>query len=182
MKKSKLSEAQIVAIIKEGELGAFTLDELCYRLTVKAERCLPAQKVTLVLDELAEVRGYPKKIRTDNGPEYISKIFSVWAAQHKIELSYIQLGKPAQNAYIERFNRTYREEVLDMHIFETLAEVEKITASWVYDYNNKRPHDSLANATPENFAESLGVPPGTLRECGVISNTETITNSTYERF
>ena len=90
----------------------------------------------------------------DNGPEFISSVFKKWANQHGIFIQYIQPGKPAQNGFIERFNRTYREDILDMYIFESLDEVIRITTNWIISYNNERPHESLGNQSPMEFAIS----------------------------
>ena len=122
-------------------------------LAIKIARSLPALKIIEILDDVALWRGYPRKIRTDNGPEFLAKEFVQWAKKHNIVLQRIQPGKPAQNGYIERFNRTYREEVLDMYLFGDLKEVEEITASWLVDYNNERPHEALKNMPPKIFAE-----------------------------
>ena len=72
-------------------------------------------------------------IRSDNGSELISKTLAQWADKHHVLLDFIEPGKPAQNAYIERFNRTYREEVLDLYLFHSLAEVRDITDEWMHD-------------------------------------------------
>jgi putative transposase len=87
------------------------------------------------------------------GPEFISRFFKKWAHDKGILLLHIQPGKPAQNGYIERFNRTYREEVLDMNWFGTLEEVRTITQKWMLVYNSQRPHESLAGLSPEAFAQ-----------------------------
>jgi len=122
-------------------------------LGIKASNSLPSQKVTEILDEIAMSRGYPDKIRMDNGPENISKNMKAWAKKRNIKLNYIQPGKPAQNGYIERFNRTYREEVLDMYLFRNLKEVQSITDEWIDDYNRERPHHLLRNRTPCEYAK-----------------------------
>jgi putative transposase len=121
-------------------------------LAVKAFRTLPSIRVITVLDTIAKCRGYPQKVRMDNGPENISKALKSWASAHAIELEYIQPGKPAQNGYIERFNRSYREEILDMNIFFDLDDVQEITNQWLIEYNTLRPHHSLENMTPVEFA------------------------------
>ena len=68
-------------------------------------------------------------------------------------IHYIQPGKPAQNGFIERFNRTYREAVLDMNLFHSLNEVREVTNEWLKVYNGQRPHQSLAGLPPYQFAE-----------------------------
>ena len=122
-------------------------------LGIKASRSLSAKQVIEFLDDIARSRGYPRKLRVDNGPENISKTMQLWANNHRVKLAHIQPGKPAQNGYIERFNRTYREEVLDMHLFRSIEEVQAITDQWVYEYNNERPHYSLGNLTPIEYAK-----------------------------
>ena len=88
----------------------------------------------------------------DNGPELISQRLENWAKERQIELLHIQPGKPAQNAYIERFNRTYREEVLDAYLCDDLQEVRHITENWLEDYNTIRPHEALQGLAPRPFA------------------------------
>ncbi len=109
---------------------------------------LPARSITQWLDAIARKKGYPKVIRVDNGPENISQYFRRWASLHQIDILYIQPGSPAQNAYIERFNRTYRESVLDAYQFDDLCEVKDHTAKWVYHYNHERPHQALGMQPP----------------------------------
>ena len=123
-------------------------------LLIVPSHSLPAYRVTDYLDQLALVKGYPSFLRTDNGPEFISGHFQEWAALHGIEIQFIQPGKPAQNALIERFNRTYREDILDSYLFDSLNEVEQITRQWLILYNQDRPHQSLGNLSPIQFALS----------------------------
>jgi len=127
-------------------------------LGIRAGFSLPAERVTEFLDEIAGVRGYPLELRVDNGPENISSVMSNWAAIHNVTIRFIQPGKPAQNAYIERFNRTYREEVLDMHLFHDINHVQAMTDEWLMTYNSERPHESLGNLTPYQFYEKLRMP------------------------
>ncbi len=122
-------------------------------LGIKASVSLPSKRVTEFLDSIAFSRGYPLQLRLDNGPENISKEMVAWAKKHGVHIHYIQPGKPAQNAYIERFNRTYREEVLDMYLFKNIADVQAITDTWMSEYNNERPHESLGNLTPRGYVE-----------------------------
>jgi putative transposase len=86
-------------------------------------------------------------IRMDNGPELISLALAEWAEQRNVGLEFIKPGTPTQNAYIERFNKTYRNEVLDFYLFRTLQEVREITEKWVNEYNQERPHESLGDLT-----------------------------------
>lgn len=127
-------------------------------LGIRAGFSLPAERVTEFLDEVAGIRGYPSELRVDNGPENISSVMSNWAANNNVKIKYIQPGKPAQNGYIERFNRTYREEVLDMNLFYDIDHVQSITDEWLIKYNSKRPHESLGNLTPLQFSERLRQP------------------------
>jgi len=92
----------------------------------------------------------------DNGPELISKSLVEWAETHQIQLAYIQPGKPAQNAYVERFNRTYRDDVLDANLFSSLQEVRDITEEWIEEYNAIRPHDALGGIPPYHHIAERG--------------------------
>jgi putative transposase len=123
-------------------------------LLIKASHSLPARRVTALLDQLVIRQGKPEMIRVDNGPEFMSSDFTAWAEQQDILIHYIQPGKPAQNGFIERFNRTYREEVLDMYLFDNLREVNEISGQWLKMYNHERPHESLGHQTPIDFAEA----------------------------
>ena len=87
----------------------------------------------------------------DNGPEFISSTLADWSEEHAIDLEFIQPGKPTQNSYVERFNRTYRDEVLNMYVFKTLSEVRAITEEWMDQYNEERPHDALGDLTPFEY-------------------------------
>lgn len=121
-------------------------------LRIEIDTSLPAARVVRALDELIEVRGKPRRLRMDNGPEFVSKLLADWAVRHGITLQFIQPGKPTQNAYIERFNRTYRTEVLDCYVFDTLDEVRRMTREWMHRYNHERPHESLGKIPPIRFA------------------------------
>ena len=121
-------------------------------LRIEIDTSLPAERVVRVLEELLLWRTAPKQIRMDNGPELISQRLETWAKEKQIELIHIQPGKPAQNAYIERFNRTYREDVLDAYLFDNLEEVRTITEHWLEEYNTLRPHEALQGLSPRQFA------------------------------
>lgn len=121
-------------------------------LWIEIDTSLPALRVIRVLDMIASWRGYPSQIRMDNGPELISQRLAQWAEANGVELAFIEPGKPAQNAYIERFNRTFREDVLDAYLFNTLLEVRNITEEWIEEYNAIRPHDALEGLPPYEYA------------------------------
>lgn len=121
-------------------------------LWIEVDTSLPAERVIRVLERLLFERVSPKQIRMDNGPELISQRLESWAREKHIELIHIQPGKPAQNAYIERFNRTFCEDVLDAYLFDNLEEVRAITERWLEDYNTIRPHEALQGLSPHQFA------------------------------
>jgi putative transposase len=112
---------------------------------------LPAVRVIRVLDRVAQQKGYPEKMRCDNGPEFISIALAGWAEDHGVHLDFIKPGKPTQNSYVERFNRTYRDEVLDLYLFSSLSEVRNMTSNWMKKYNEERPHDALGDMTPLEY-------------------------------
>lgn len=118
---------------------------------IEAGLSIGAMHMTELLEWIVKERGKPKAIRTDNGPEFTSSVFTNWCHNHRIEIRYIQPGKPVQNAFIERFNRTYRTEVLDASIFNNLIEVREITSDWIEHYNHNRPHESLGNLSPMQY-------------------------------
>jgi putative transposase len=120
-------------------------------LAIEVDFNLPAERVVRTLDRIAASRGYPLKLRLDNGPEFISVALADWAEQHGVALEFIKPGKPMQNGFIERFNRSYREAVLDMFVFQTLSEVREQTEKWLREYNEERPHESLGNMTPREY-------------------------------
>jgi putative transposase len=120
-------------------------------LSIDIDINLQARRVIRTLDRIALWRGYPAKLRVDNGPEWTSVLMAEWAETNGVTLEFIKPGKPMQNAFIERFNRTYRDEVLDMYIFRHLSEVRKTTEQWITEYNEQRPHDSLGTLTPREY-------------------------------
>lgn len=100
-------------------------------LAIEIDLNIAAQRVVRVLDMIVANRGYPLKMRMDNGPELALLTLAQWAKEHGIILEFIRLGKPTQNAFIERLNRTYRTEMLGFYIFRTLNEVREITERWL---------------------------------------------------
>ena len=124
-------------------------------LAIEIDTSLAAERVIRVLEEVVSWRGQPQALRLDNGPELVADRFMSWCAERGIELRYIQPGKPDQNAFIERFTRTYRTEVLNAYVFESLEQVREISADWLQSYNEERPHDALAGLPPATYRVQL---------------------------
>lgn len=120
-------------------------------LAIEVDHSLPSARVVRVLDQIAEERGYPRKLRSDNGPEFVAQALEDWAGEHGVDHQPIDPGKPTQNAYVERFNRTFREEVLSVYAFSDLDEVRDESTRWLYGYNHDRPHRSLGRQTPAGY-------------------------------
>lgn len=120
-------------------------------LAVEIDTSITGKRLIRVFERLREERGLPQVLRVDNGPEFLSGEFVAWAETAGMIIHYIQPGQPNQNAYIERFNRTYRQEVLSLYIFSSLSEVREITYWWKNDYNELRPHDALGGLTPSDL-------------------------------
>ena len=126
----------------------------CLALTV--DRGLTSEDVINTLAELFKTRGVPKCIRSDNGPEFISKAIRAWLARLGIEVLYIAPGSPWENGYVESFHSKFRDEFLNRELFETLRSAKCQTAAWREDYNHHRPHSSLNYQTPAEFAARCG--------------------------
>ncbi len=117
-------------------------------LAMEADFSLPAARVIRTLEQIIEWRGAPRMIRCDNGPEYISGALRTWAETCGIRLEYTQPGKPQQNAYIERCNRTVRYALLTQTLFESIQQVQHQTTRWLWIYNHERPNMALGGITP----------------------------------
>lgn len=117
-------------------------------LGIEVDFSLPAERVIRALEQVIEWRGCPQEIRCDNGPEYISSRLRAWAMSRNIRLRHIQPGKPQQNAYIERYNRTVRYDWLNQYIFESLEEIQEQATKWLWTYNNERPNMAIGGITP----------------------------------
>ncbi len=120
-------------------------------LAIEIEVGLSAERVVRGLDRVVAWCGYPSKLRMDNGPILISTVLADRAEDHTVDLEFIPPGKPTQNGYIERFNQTYRAQVLNMYVFKTLSEVRAIIEEWLVEYNQERPHEALGDRTPFEF-------------------------------
>ncbi|WP_100215534.1 IS3 family transposase, partial [Pseudoalteromonas maricaloris] len=123
-------------------------------LAIEVDTSLTSERVIRTLQQIIAWRGKPKQIRVDNGPEFTSTALEDWAIKNDIKLEFIEPGSPYQNGFVERFNRSYREEVLDLYLFESLQEVREITDEWLDIYNYERPHDSLGDMTPVGYLEA----------------------------
>lgn len=117
-------------------------------LAIEADHSLSSQRVIRALERVIEWRGKPKMIRSDNGPEYMSHELKNWLNKQGIKHQFIEPGKPQQNAYIERYNRTVRYDWLNQHLFNHIAEVQEHATKWLWLYNHERPN--MANG---------GIPP-----------------------
>jgi putative transposase len=119
---------------------------------ILVDRSLPAERVTEQLERLAQTRGLPETIVVDNGPEFASKELHRWAYQRRVELHFIEPGNPVQNAFIESFNGTCRDDCLNAHVFTSVEDARRKIERWRRHYNHQRPHSSLGHQTPADFA------------------------------
>ncbi|MEO1346993.1 MAG: IS3 family transposase [Pseudomonadota bacterium] len=131
-------------------------DDCCREnLCLVADTSISGQRVARELDALVRVYGKPKSIVSDNGTEFTSRAILKWANDNKVEWHYIDPGKPQQNAFIESFNGSLRDECLNEEMFDSLDDARRKLALWRYDYNNVRPHASLGNKTPAEARRTL---------------------------
>ncbi len=124
-------------------------------LTIEIDTSLPSARIIRSLEVIGSERGFPKYIRSDNGPEFISRSFRKFCCSHRIRHRRIEPGKPQQNSYIERFNRSYREDILDMYTFMNLRQARELTGDWLIEYNHDRGHCSLGGKSPVEYARSF---------------------------
>ncbi len=122
-------------------------------LAIEVDSSLLAERVIRVLNQLKDSRPLPDQIRVDNGPELVSAKLGAWCDLNGVYLHHIQKGAPTQNAYIERFNKSFRYEVLDAYLFNSLDQVRDIVHTWMIAYNEQRPHKSLGNLPPAVFRQ-----------------------------
>lgn len=123
-------------------------------LAIDVDLSMPSLRVIRSLEQVIEWRGKPAAIRCDNGPEYVSNTLITWANKHQITILYIQPGKPTQNAYVERFNRTARHEWLEMHMFESIEQAQQLATNWLWLYNNERPNMAIGGVPPKQLLKA----------------------------
>ena len=122
-------------------------------LTITMDTSLTSKRVIRELDQLIAWHGAPQKIRVDKGPEFIADALDSWAKDRNIEIKFIEKGKPYQNVYMERFNRSFREEILDAYSFTRIKEAQAMAHAWMWIYNNQRPHSALGYKPPVAFLD-----------------------------
>ena len=126
-------------------------------LASEVDTSLPARRVIQALEEIALERGYPERIVCDNGPEFRSRALDEWAYENGVSLDFIQPGKPVQNPFVESFNGKMRDECLNVHWFADVEEARSMIDEWRNDYTQVRPHSSLGNRTPSEFAAAVNM-------------------------
>lgn len=119
---------------------------------LKVSHSMSGRLVVQLLEQVAQTRGLPKAITVDNGSEFYSKAMDSWAYRNQVQLDFIRPGKPVENAFIESFNGKLRDECLNANLFFSLEDANRKLEHWRTDYNNSRPHSSLGNLTPREYA------------------------------
>jgi len=121
-------------------------------LAIEARRSAGGKEVIECLEWLFLARGVPQYIRSDNGPEFVAQAVREWLKKEGCKTIYIEPGSPWENPYIESFNGKFRDECLNMELFRNVEETQQIADNWRKEYNEFRPHSSLGNLTPKEFA------------------------------
>ena len=158
VKQEQINQSWSMDFMSDSMVGGrrfrtFNLIDDCTRevLAIEIDTSSSSKRIIRTLERVILDRGKPNIIRTDNGPEFTSKDLELWARDHEIKIQFIQPGRPMQNGYIERFNRIYRESILDAYLFFELDQVRTLTEEWMDEYNLRRPHESLGNLTPNEW-------------------------------
>lgn len=144
-------------LMRKRKVRLLTIEDRFTRegLALDPDFSLTSRRVIRTLDDISAVRGYPSRLRVDNGPENVAGAMLQWAVDHNVQLHFIDPGKPAQNAWIESFNARVRDEFLNVQAFWALPDLREAADAWLVDYNEVRPHSSLGYLTPKEFAETL---------------------------
>lgn len=124
-------------------------------LAIETDSSLPGRRVVEVMRRLAETRGLPLSVTTDNGPEFAGKLLDEWAYTHGVHLNFIEPGRPQQNCFAESFNGRFRDECLNEHWFVSIRHARKVIETWRQEYNEERPHSSLNDLTPKEFSDKF---------------------------
>lgn len=133
---------------------ALAIVDNCTResIAIEVDFSLPGFRVARVLERLAETRGLPKTIIVDNGPEFAAQELDRWVYRRGVRIHFIRPGKPIENAFAESFNGRLRDECLNQHWFTGIEDARTKIENWRNEYNTERPHSSLGNLTPKEFA------------------------------
>jgi putative transposase len=123
-------------------------------LALEVDTSITGKRVVAVLERLADLRGLPLSITVDHGPEFEGQVLDAWAYQVGLRLNFIRPGKPVENAYVESFNGKFRDECLNEHWFVTMAHARRAIENWRIEYNTERPHSSLGDLTPQEYAKN----------------------------
>lgn len=123
-------------------------------LGIKADQSITGNHVVALLERICFYRGAPRTIRVDNGPEFISRALDKWAYENGVTLDFSRPGKPTDNAFVESFNGSFRDECLNVNWFQSLSDAKAKIDDWRKEYNEFRPHSSLGDMTPRDFARS----------------------------
>jgi putative transposase len=164
-KPSRANVSWSMDFVADGLIGGhrlrcLTIVDDCTRecLAIEVDTSITGLRVQAVLDRLADTRGLPISITVDNGPEFDGQVLDKWAYRRAVQLCFIRPGKPNENAYIESFNGKFRDDCLNEHWFLSLAHARRVIEAWRIEYNTERPHSSLGNRTPAEFASGLPRP------------------------
>jgi putative transposase len=124
-------------------------------LAVEAGSRLRGEHVVAVLNRLVVLRGAPKTVFVDNGSEFTGRLMDMWAYHHGVRLDFSRPGKPTDNSFVETFNGSLRDECLNVNWFAPLEEAKRALEAWRRDYNASRPHSSLKDLSPDEFARTI---------------------------
>ena len=125
-------------------------------LAIDVGHRLRGEHVAMALHRLVQQRGAPRYLLADNGAEFTSQVVDLWAYHHGVRIDFSRRAKPTDNAFIETFNGTLRDECLNLHWFDDIAQARVLIEAWRQDYNESRPHMALGNLPPAEYATRTG--------------------------